>query len=91
MLDAAESIYDSGEADKGPSGKAEATGKASGAAAPNHKGAGKGGWKPQSDQGAGKRHHWERSSASQGWHGGTHGWGSKKDERVVTSPKKRKH
>ena len=44
-----------------------------------------------SRRGAGKRHHWERPSASQGWHGGTHGWGSKKDERVVTSPKKRKH
>ena len=97
LLGVAEGIYDSGEADKGPSGKAEVTGKASGAAAPNHKGAGKGGWKStpkgghSDSQGAGKRHHWERSSASQGWHGGTHGWGPKKDERMVTSPKRRKY
>lgn len=100
MLGIAEGIYDSGEADKGPSGRAEATGKAAGTAAPNYKGAGKGGWKSTPGQAtgggkggyseAGKRHQWERSSASQGWHGGTHGWGPKKDERVVSSPKRRK-
>ena len=62
LLSTAEGIYDSAEADKAPSGKAEATGRAAGAAAPSHKDAGKGGWKAAHHKGGSSSGHgsWKR-------------------------------